>query len=194
MISQATNYRSDDWNTSIGNPKAIAASLLRNLIEFLSDDDESNAATTGARLHLVESSQQVRAETVSDRLNKIDKGLRLPRRLLADILKISHTTLYDFLKGSEGRVYGSSALDRLMVVEEGIRAVRNITQIPLGRSASLVQIDGETLIDELMKDKINIAKVRQFSAVIHQKLIKSSRVEFDPDVEFRQHNLTDDIG
>ncbi|MEH6637676.1 MAG: hypothetical protein V7717_00225 [Porticoccaceae bacterium] len=110
------------------------------------------------------SPQQLEDENVCDRVIELDRSLNLPRKLLAEALQISRTTLYDLLNGAN-REYRNEA--RLNKMEYAASIIRKSTDYPIGRSAIAVKIDGSSLSDVLKADDISSSAVEQFAVAIN---------------------------
>lgn len=128
--------------------------------------DFDNASTYAViRLNNVDQCE-VAASTVVDRVQRLDKGLDIPRKTLADVLGISRTTLYELLNGKL-REYRNE--ERLQQIENAYEILSANLDYPVGRSVSLVKLNGLSLADVLMSEDINLEKVGEFAKAINNR-------------------------
>ena len=148
---------------------------------------------SAASTHQINSLENVDQDisSVCDRVKMLDKELQLPRKLLAKILHISRTTLYDLLN-DVAREYRNES--RLKEIEIATRTIRKITTYPIGRSAILVKKDGISLAELLDSDNVDHNKLEELARVIDARKEKERSESKVFTAEHEQYLLTRTAG
>jgi hypothetical protein len=124
-------------------------------------------------------------------ISKVDVQLRLPRKLLAESLQISRTTLYDLLSGHERDNRFNARIEE---IKTAFDVIRSITKYPIGRSAHIVKLENSSLADTLKAEKIDLEKVAAITELIHKRKNKERIAERNVNAMDEQYLLTTTVG
>lgn len=124
---------------------------------------------------------------MTNRVESLGKALRIPRQSLADILHVTREQLYLCLQQPDE----AETLERLTMVELAVSSIKTATPYVVGKSATIVTLNDETLIECLQKETISTREVQALAREIHNHIEASRQGKIDPEAQVEQDNLSD---